>query len=118
MFLEPVLVLTVSDFASRLCILRNERHIATKLQPLNTLLGGIALLRFTFAIPDLLQLSGKSLEESTMLIKIEGMTHYQLLSESHTALAYWLVEGVFIGYSLLLITVVTVWLKTRLMWII
>ncbi|TNV76069.1 hypothetical protein FGO68_gene16119 [Halteria grandinella] len=117
LFTEPLFALVMSDFVTRLSILRNERQIATKLQPLNLFLGGIALLRFTSAIPELLQIGGKrSLEEATILIRVEGMTHYQLLQESHSALAYQMVEGVSVTFSLVLVTFIAIWLHNRLLW--
>jgi hypothetical protein len=80
-------------------------------------IGGLAMLRFIATLPELLQLNmTKTLEESTMLIRVEGMTHYQLLIESHTSLSYWLVEGICLTFSLILVSFILVWLKTRIMW--
>jgi hypothetical protein len=108
---EPVFTLILSDFASRLCILRNERHLANKLQPLNYFIGAIALLRFVSLLPQLLFTS--DMEQVNVLTKTEGLTHYALPGES--TLAYNLVDGICVAYSIILLTFLTVWLKTRML---
>lgn len=76
MLIEPLFAMILGDFVARLCTLRNERQIANKLQPLNTLIAAIAVLRLITAIPQMLTLFGHTIEESTMLIKVDGLTHY------------------------------------------
>ena len=82
MFVEPIFAMILGDFAVRLCLLRNERMVANRILPFNTLIGAISVLRLITALPQLLTLFGNTIEESTIFIRVEGMTHYQLLSES------------------------------------
>lgn len=73
------------------------------------------MLRFVVAIPEILTLFGYTIEESTILIRTVGLTHYELVSE--TSNAYWLIEGlVVISYSFALVSFLTVWLKTKFIW--
>ena len=113
MFVEPFFAMILGDFVVRLCILRNERTLANKLQPINNLIGALSILRFcTTGIPEILNITTK-LDESNILVKIEGLTRYELVSETYNARAYQLVEGFCIMYSIVLIGFLTVWLKTR-----
>ena len=86
------------------------------------------MLRFVVAIPEILTLFGYSIEESTILIRTVGLTHYELVSETSNAywliiiytipvMIWWLIEGlVVISYSFALISFLTVWLKTKFIW--
>ncbi len=51
MFVEPIFAMILGDFVVRLCILRNERAIAQKLEPVNILIGSAAVLRLLTTIP-------------------------------------------------------------------
>ena len=55
------------------------------------------------------------LEASNVLIKVEGMTHYELVGEGSTVLAYNLVDCICHAYSLLLIGFLCVWVRARLL---
>ena len=108
----------LADFTIRLCNLRNERQLATKLQPLNTLISALSLLRLGRACSELFALD---LSATTTFQGLPGQVHYALSSEASDALSYQLLEGVFLLYTLTLIIFSVIWLRSRtltLVWLV
>jgi hypothetical protein len=69
----------LGDFTIRLCNLRNERQLATKLQPLNTLISALSLLRLVRALSELFAMD---LSATTYFRALPGQIHYALSSEA------------------------------------
>ncbi len=100
----------ITDFTNRLCLLRNERQIASKLNPLNFLIAGISIVRLIGQLPELFSMK---LEDTSILIQVEGSTYYQTHGE--TASAYQLIDLACLLISVTLLTFMQVWLKTHLL---
>ena len=118
LFIEPLFCMILGDFTIRLCNLRNERQLATKLQPLNTLISALSLLRLGRAISELFALD---LSATTTFQALPGQIHYALYSEASDALSYQLLEGVFLLFTLTLIIFSVIWLRSRtltLVWLV
>jgi hypothetical protein len=108
----------LGDFTIRLCNLRNERQLATKLQPLNTLISALSLLRLVRTLSELFAMD---LSTTTTFQALPGQVHYALFSEASDALSYQLLEGVFLLYTLTLIIFSVIWLRSKtltLLWLI
>lgn len=74
------------------------------------LMSGIALVRFFSMIPDLF-----FYVENSVFVKIEGLTHYRMAFES--SLPYSMIELIFIGYSLLLMSFLITWARARVLYL-
>ncbi len=98
----------LGDFTVRICVLRNERYLAQRLEPFNYFMFGIAALRLGVALPELF---GADLKETTILYRLIGYTNYQLQSEQSQS--YGLMDCTFILYSLTLMTLMTTWIRNR-----
>ena len=102
----------LGDFTIRLCNLRNERQLATKLQPLNTLISALSLFRLVRAFTELFAMD---LSTTTTFKALPGQVHYALSSEASDALSYQLLEGVFLLYTLTLIIFSVIWLRSKIL---
>ena len=67
--MEPLIVLIMIDFITRLSYLRNERHIAYKISPLTLFVGGISIVRLMGSFPNMFVNIDKS-----VFLNIEGIT--------------------------------------------
>ena len=113
LFIEPTFAMIAADFVQRLCVLRNERQLAMKLEPVNSLLAALTLVRLATILPGVLGLP--SVESTTLLVRVTGQTRYELASES--ASAYRTAECLFVlSYSLVLSAFVAVWLRSKMLW--
>ena len=102
-----------ADFVQRLCILRNERQLAMKLEPFNMLLAALTLVRLATTLPEVLGLP--SIDGTTLLVRETGQTRYELASESTSA--YRIAECLFVlSFSVVLSAFVTVWLRSKTLW--
>lgn len=110
MFTEPIFAMIVTDFTNRICLLRNERQIASKLNPLNYLLAGISVVRLLGQLPELFT---TKIDETSILISVEGSTYYQ--SHGETGSAYYLIDLTCLLISITLMTFLQQWLKTHLL---
>jgi hypothetical protein len=68
----------------------------------------IAVVRLISTLPDLFIFI-----ENATLIRVEGMTHYKMTFEN--SLHYSLVDMIFILYSLVLLSFLTTWLRTKIL---
>ncbi len=110
MFVEPLLAMVVTDFTNRVCTLRNERQIASKMEPMNYLIAAISMVRLIGALPEIF---AKRIEDTSILITMEGATYYRNLSES--ANFNNLIDATSLVISLTLMAFIHRWLKTKLL---
>ena len=110
MFTEPIFAMIISDFTNRICILRNERQLASKINPLNFFIAGISLIRLFGQLPDLFT---TNLEDTSILVSMEGSTYYE--SHSETLSAYRLIDLTCIVLSLILLSFLRRWLRANLL---
>ena len=102
-----------ADFVQRLCVLRNERQFAMKLEPANMLIAGLTLVRVATTLPEILGLP--SIEGTTLLVRVKGQTRYELASESTSA--FRITDSLFVlSFSLVLSAFLAVWLRSKTLW--